>query len=44
MPKELDSCVKQVKKKKKKGNAYAICRAALGTDKQIRQRRGKRKQ
>lgn len=29
MPKKLDRCVKQVKKKSKKYNPYAVCKASL---------------
>lgn len=40
MPKELDSCVKQVKAKgKSEESAFRICRASLGTDAAIKKRR-----
>ena len=35
MPAAFDRCVKQVKAKGKVTNPYAICRASMGTDKQI---------
>lgn len=42
MPKELESCVKQVKAKGGADNAWAVCRSSLGTDKQIKARRKKK--
>ena len=43
MPREMDSCVRQVKAKGKVNNPYAVCRASLGTDRQILARRKKSK-
>lgn len=45
MPAAFDRCVKKVKAKGT-GNPYAICRASMGTDKQIKARsksKGKKK-
>ena len=42
MPRELDSCVRQVKARGGVRNAYAVCRGALGSDAQIKSRRGKK--
>ena len=39
MPREMDSCVRQVKAKGKVNNPYAVCRSSLGTNKQIMARR-----
>lgn len=39
MPREFDSCVRQVKAKGRVSNAYAVCRASLGSDRQIRAKR-----
>ena len=42
MPAELDRCVKELMKKgKTKEQAFRICRAKLGTDKQIRRKKKK---
>ena len=41
MPQELESCVRQVKAKSKTDNPYAVCRASMGTDAEIRARRKK---
>ncbi len=43
MPRELDSCVRQVRAKGKADNPYAVCRASTGTDAEIRARRKKSK-
>ena len=43
MSRELDSCVRQVKAKGGSRNAWAVCRASLGSDEQIKARRGKKK-
>jgi hypothetical protein len=42
MPAAFDRCVKQVKAKGKVTNPYAICRASMGTDKQILAREKKK--
>ena len=42
MPRELDSCVRQVKKKGNVDNAWAVCRAKLGSDEDIKRRRSKK--
>lgn len=42
MPRELESCVKQVKAKGKARNAWAVCRGSLGSDKEIAARRKKK--
>lgn len=39
MPRELDSCVRKVKRKGGVRNPHAVCRSSLGTDKQIKARR-----
>lgn len=42
MPAAFDRCVQQVRAKGGGKNPYAVCRASLGTDAQIRRRhRGK---
>ena len=41
MPRELESCVRQVRAKGKAKNPYVICRASMGTDVEIRARRKK---
>ena len=41
MPRELESCVKQVKAKGQAKNAWAVCWASLGSDADIKQRRRK---
>ena len=38
MPAAYDRCVRDVKAKGKVSNAYAVCRASMGTDAQIRAR------
>lgn len=43
MPKEFDRCVKKVKAKGKVKNPYAVCRASMGTDKQIKAKRKKKR-
>ena len=43
MPREFDSCVKAVKASGGVKNPFAVCRANLGTDKQIKARRKRRK-
>jgi hypothetical protein len=42
MPKELESCVSKVKAKGKARNAWAVCRASMGSDKDIAARRKKK--
>jgi hypothetical protein len=45
MPRELESCVKQVKAEGNVKNAWAVCRARLGSDAEIlarRKRKGKK--
>lgn len=39
MPAEFERCVKKVKAKGKVDNPYAVCRASMGTDKEILARR-----
>ncbi len=41
MPRELESCVRQVRAKGKADTPYAVCRASMGTDAEIRARRKK---
>ena len=41
MPRELESCVQQVRAKGKAKNPYAVCRASMGTNAEIRARRKK---
>ena len=43
MPKAFDRCVRQVKAKGKVTNPYAVCRASMGTDKEIEAREKKKK-
>lgn len=43
MPEPYDRCVRKVKAKGGVTNAYAVCRASMGTDKQIRARHRKKK-
>lgn len=43
MPAKLDRCVTAVKRKGKVSNPYAVCRAQLGSNKQIRARKGAKK-
>jgi len=43
MPKAFDRCVKQVKAKGKVTNPYAVCRASMGTDEDIQQRKKRKK-
>jgi hypothetical protein len=43
MPAAYDRCVKKVKAKGKVTNPFAVCRASMGTDKQIAAREKKRK-
>jgi hypothetical protein len=45
MPEAFDRCVRKVKAKGQVDNPYAVCRASMGSDKQIRarSRKGKRK-
>lgn len=38
MPAAFDRCVKDVKAKGKVDNPYAVCRASMGTDAQIKAR------
>lgn len=38
MPAKYDRCVKHVKAKGKVDNPFAVCRAKMGTDKEIRSR------
>ena len=42
MPKELDRCVKKVKRKGVR-NPWAVCRSTMGSDAQIRARKKKKK-
>jgi hypothetical protein len=42
MPTIFDRCVQHVKRKGKVSNPYAVCRASMGTDRQIQQRHRKR--
>ena len=42
MPAAYDRCVKKIKAKGKVRNAYAVCRASMGSDEEIR-KRAKRK-
>jgi|TARA_Y100000296_G_scaffold75055_1_gene94287 hypothetical protein len=42
MPREFERCVRKVKAKGGVKNAYAVCRASMGTDAQIKARRGKK--
>lgn len=39
MPKAFERCVRKVKAKGKVKNPYAVCRSAMGTDKQIRKKK-----
>lgn len=39
MPAEYDSCVEKVKGKKGVKNPFAICRASMGSDAEIKARR-----
>lgn len=43
MPKAFDRCVKQVKAKGGVTNAYAVCRASMGSDEEIMKRKKKKK-
>ena len=43
MPQVFDRCVKKVKAKGGAKNPYAICRASLGSDKDIMARKKKKK-
>ena len=43
MPAAFDRCVKQVKAKGGVTNAYAVCRASMGTDAEILARSKKKK-
>lgn len=43
MPASFDRCVKQVKAKGKVTNPYAVCRASMGSDKEIHQREAMKK-
>lgn len=43
MPRELDRCVKKVAAKGKVRNPHAVCRASMGTDKEIKARKAKAK-
>ncbi|MDH3913411.1 MAG: hypothetical protein OEU09_19195 [Rhodospirillales bacterium] len=43
MPAKFDRCVKKVKAKGKVRNPYAVCRASMGTDKQIKARSKRKK-
>jgi hypothetical protein len=43
MPAAFDRCVKKVKAKGGADNAYAICRASMGTDKEIMAKSKKKK-
>jgi hypothetical protein len=43
MPPAFDRCVKKVKAKGGAGNAYAICRASMGTDAEIMKKAKKKK-
>lgn len=38
MPASFDRCVKQVKAKGKVTNPYAVCRASMGSDEDIKKR------
>ena len=42
MPAIFDRCVEKVKKKGKVKNPFAVCRASLGSDKEIAQRMKKK--
>lgn len=42
MPAKFDRCVKKVRAKKHVKNPYAVCRASMGTDAQIKARRAKK--
>ena len=41
MPREIESCVRQVRGKGKAKNPYAVCRASMGTNAEIAARRKK---
>ena len=43
MPKEYDACVEKVKAKGKAKNPFAICRATMGSDKEIKARRKRKR-
>lgn len=44
MPAAYDRCVEKVKRKGKAKNPFAVCRASMGTDKEIKAReKGRRK-
>ena len=43
MPKAFDRCVKHVKARGGVKNPYAVCRASMGTDKQIEARHKRKK-
>lgn len=43
MPAKFDRCVKKVKARGGVDNPYAVCRASLGSDEDIRRRKRKRK-
>ena len=40
MPAKFDRCVEAVKEKGKAKNPYAVCRATLGSDADIRRKQG----
>lgn len=42
MPRAFDRCVQDVKRKGGVGNPYAVCRASMGTDKEIMARSKKK--
>jgi hypothetical protein len=42
MPRPYDRCVEHVRAKGTTTNPYAVCRATMGTDRQIRAREHKR--
>lgn len=43
MPAAYDRCVKKVRAKGGVKNPYAVCRASMGTDKQIRARQKRKR-
>lgn len=43
MPKSFDRCVRKVRARGGAKNPYAVCRASMGTDAQIKARRKRKK-
>ena len=42
MPAAFDRCVKHIKAKGDATNAYAVCRASMGTDEEIMKKKAKK--